>query len=266
MKKVIRLIIILLCLVVLAFSLYKIFIWMQENKRSEENLNQINEITNVQEVEDNDKTEIIESKEEETSPYWTFIKMKLIDVDLNELKEKNKDTIGWIQIGGTNINYPFVQTNNNDYYLTHSFDNTYNSAGWIFLDYRNNNNLSNKNSILYGHDRYNNTMFGDLRNILNNGWLNNINNHIIKISTPNENSLWQVFSVYHIKTTSDYLETSFDNDTEYQNFLNMISTRTNHNFNTTINTKDRIITLSTCYNDDERIVLHAKLIKREVKE
>ena len=75
-------------------------------------------------------------------------------------------------------------------------------------------------------------MFGTLRKVLNNGWLNNTDNFVIKISTETENSLWQIFSVYHIPTTSDYLKTDFDDDTEYKNFLDMIKNRSSHNFNT----------------------------------
>ena len=73
--------------------------------------------------------------------------MNLIDVDFTELKKVNSDVKGWIQVNGTNINYPFVQTKDTKFYLNHSFDKKYNDAGWVFLDYRNNIDLSNKNNI-----------------------------------------------------------------------------------------------------------------------
>lgn len=78
----------------------------------------------ITEVKDNENTEIIEQKEEiqKNNPYWDYIKMNLINVDFEELKNTNPDTLGWIQVNGTNINYPFVQTNNNDYYLNHSYN------------------------------------------------------------------------------------------------------------------------------------------------
>ena len=72
--------------------------------------------------------------------------MNLIDVDFTELKQTNSDVIGWIQVNGTNINYPFVQTNDNSYYLTHAFNKSYNDAGWVFLDYRN-NDTNNRNIV-----------------------------------------------------------------------------------------------------------------------
>ena len=108
-------------------------------------------------------------------------------------------------------------------------------------------------------------MFGTLRNALTNGWLDNINNYVFKISTPYENSLWQVFSIYHIPTTSDYLRINFSNDADFDSFIKMLTDRSAHNFNTNVTSSDRIITLSTCYNESERVVLHAKLIKYEKK-
>ena len=108
-------------------------------------------------------------------------------------------------------------------------------------------------------------MFGALRNILNNNWLNNPNNYIIKISTEKENSLWQIFSAYHLPTTNDYLQTTFSGDTEYQIFLEMLKNRSSFNFNTNVSSNDNILTLSTCYNNSDKMVVHAKLIKKENK-
>ena len=111
------------------------------------------------------------------------------------------------------------------------------------------------------HRRLYNTIFCSLKNTLSEDWLNNKDNHIIKISTIYNNSLWEVFSVYHIPTTSDYLNISFIDDNEYKLFLNMLLNRSIYNFNTNVDVNDKILTLSTCYNDKDKIVVHAKLIK-----
>ena len=108
--------------------------------------------------------------------------MNLLNVDFTELKNINSNTKGWIQVNGTNINYPFVQANDNNYYLTHSYDNSYNSAGWVFMDYRNNVENLSKNTILYAHGRLDTTMFGSLRNITKSKWFNDSNNYIVKTS------------------------------------------------------------------------------------
>ena len=260
-------ILLVICLFIFVYSGYKIIRWKIDSNNTKKEIKDINKKVKIKEVKDNDNTIIIEQKEEipKSDPYWDFIKVNLIDVDFSKLLETNSNTKGWIQIAGTNINYPFVQTNNNDYYLTHSFDNSYNEAGWVFMDYRNDIKNFDKNTIIYAHGRYDNTMFGTLKNIFKNDWLNDQSNYIIKLSTEHENTLWQVFSVYKIKTTDDYIQVYFSDDDDYQDFLDMISQRSMHNFNTSVNTNDNILTLSTCYNETEKVVLHAKLIKKEVK-
>lgn len=252
------------CIEALCFSLYGIAKWKIDSKNTNDEIDNLNTFTEVTEINDSENTEIINSDEiDKSNPYWDYIKTPLINVDFDNLKSINSDVKGWIKVNGTNINYPFVQTNNNSYYLTHAFDKSYNSAGWVFMDYR--NSLNDKNTILYAHGRIDKTMFGSLKNILTSEWYNNSNNYIIRISSEKENTLWQVFSVYHMPTTNDYLQIDFTNDDEYLLFLTNLKNRSLYNFNTTINAKDKILTLSTCYNKDEKMVMHAKLIKRETK-
>ena len=263
--KIILIIIIFISIIMLSYSIITIIIWNIDSNKTNIQIKKIEEVK-TNEIEDNKDTNIINNEEitDKFNPYWDYIKMNMIDVDFSELKKINNDVRGWIQVNRTNINYPFLQAKDNKYYLKHSFDKSYNSAGWLFLDYRN-NYTDNKNTIIYAHSRLDKTMFGSLRSLLNKSWLNNTNNHVIKISTLKENSLWQVFSVYHIKTTSDYIQTDFSSDMEYQEFLNKIINRSSYNFNTTISSKDNILTLSTCYNDTEKMVVHAKLIKNSSK-
>ena len=117
-------------------------------------------------------------------------------------------------------------------------------------------NELDKNTIIYAHGRLNGTMFGSLKNIFNSDWFNDINNHVVKLSTPTENTLWQVFSVYHIPTTSDYLQVKFSNDTDFLDFINMLKSRSQYDFNVEFSAEDKILTLSTCYNDEERAREH----------
>lgn len=246
-------------------SIINILFWADDNKKSKDLTNEINEITNVETIEDSEETELINKPLDTNNDYWYYVTFPLINVDLTELKKKNSDTIGWINVNNTNINYPIVQYTDNDYYLHHSYDKTQNEAGWIYLDYRNNKDFSNKNNIIYGHYRLDNTMFATLLNALNYSWYTNKDNHIIRISTETENTLWQIISVYKIPVESYYIKTNFYTDNEYQEFLNTIVGRSIHNFNTDISTEDNILTLSTCFSDDIRMVVHAKLIKKETK-
>ncbi len=253
-------------LAIIVFCLIKIFVWGKNNKDTSKLIEDINNTVNVTLREDDSNTEIVnDTKEEVTSDYWYYIKFPLIDVDITKLKEKNADTVGWINVNNTNINYPFVQGKDNSYYLSHSFDKKYNEAGWVFLDYRNSKDLNNKNTILYAHSRLDKTMFGSLSKVLKFSWYNNKDNHIIRLSTETENTLWQIFSVYKIPEESYYITTNFNSNEEYTKFLNTIKQRSIHNFNTNLDINDKILTLSTCYSDTERTVVHAKLIKRSPK-
>lgn len=265
-KNIILILMFLILFITLNISIYNIIKWKLDSNKTNEEINTIQENTNIEEVQDNKGTEIIKQAKKipKENPYWDYIKMNMIDVNFDNLKKINSDVVGWIKINGTNINYPFVQSKDNKYYLTHSFSKSYNNAGWVFLDYRN-NNINNRNTIIYAHGRTDKTMFGTLRKVLNNGWINNTNNYVIKISTEKENSLWQIFSIYHIPTTNDYLQTEFKDEREYQRFLNILKNRSNHNFNTSITSNDTILTLSTCYNDSEKMVVNAKLIKKQKK-
>ncbi len=261
------LVIIVLSFALLIVSLSHIIKWAIESKEIQDISSNAQKEVVIKEVEDDEQTEIIEQPKEveKFNPYWDYIKMNLLEVDFSNLKKTNSDVIGWIQVPNTNVNYPFVQTTDNDYYLHHAFNKSRNSAGWIFLDYRNDLEILNQNTIIYGHGRYDRTMFGSLKNLLKSSWQKNTNNHIIKLSTEYQNTLWQIFSVYHIPTTGDYLTTYFPSEEEYQAFLDKILKRSAYQFPTTVSSTDKILTLSTCYNDEEKLVVHAKLIKIQNK-
>ena len=267
-EKIIFIVLIVLFSLLFIYSTFNIIKWFIDSSKTNKQIKEIQNNVTVNEVVDNENTEIIEGNEEvsKSNPYWDFIKLNMIDVDFSELMSTNKDTIGWIQVNGTNVNYPFVQTKDNSYYLNHSYDYSKNESGWVFLDYRNNINNLDKNTIIYAHGRNDRTMFGSLRFILNNGWINNKNNFVIKISTEKENSMWQIVSAYHIPVTSDYLITNFTDNNDFMEFANMIIDRSMYDFDTKINENDYLLTLSTCYNKTDRMVIHAKLIKKETKD
>ena len=265
-------IILIISIITAAISILIILNWFKDNQETEKIVDKVTNIAKVTDVVDNEKTELVNPPSESKNgnipnDYWDFIKLPLINVDFTELIKSNKDTVGWINVNNTNINYPVVQTKNNEDYLTKAFDGTKNQAGWIFADYRNNMKDFDQNTVIYGHSRLNSTMFGTLFNVLNKSWYTNKYNHVIKFSTPYENTMWQVFSVYKIGPEVYYLTTSFASDTEYTEFLSTLKGRSIYNFNVELSESDKIITLSTCSDaaGTGRIVLHAKLIKKEVR-
>ena len=158
------------------------------------------------------------------------------------------------------------QKNDRDssYYLDHSFDGTYNVAGWLFADYKSNLNKFEKNTVIYGHGRVEEVMFGSLNNTLDESWYTNKENQIIKLSTEKKNTLWQIVSIYTIPSESYYLTHTFENDESYQTFLNTMLSRSIYDFGVDLNTSDKLLTLSTCLDfNGNRIVVQAKLIKEQ---
>ena len=244
--------------------------WLFDNQKTKELGKELIEETPIEQVTEtnSEQVEQINPPEDPHNDYWDYIKIPLISVDFTELKNKNSDTVAWIQVGGTNINYPVVQTTDNKYYLTHAFDKSYNEAGWVYSDYRNDWNNLKENTIIYGHGRWDKTVFGSLKNVLTSTWQNNKDNHIVHLSTPTENTLWQVFSVYQSDAESYYLTTTFyQNEAAHQEFLDTMISRSVYPFGTTVTTNDKILTLSTCAEDNiHRIVLQAKLIKKETRQ
>lgn len=183
------------------------------------------------------------------------------DINFSELLKVNNEIVGFIKVGGTNINYPVVRSNDNKYYLNHAYDKKKNIKGSIFLDYRNNLDSLSKNNIIYGHGMYDNTMFGSLDNLLTDNWLKNDNNYYIKLYTPNKLLVFKIFSVYTIEKEGYYIKTYFSNREVYKKFLKTIEKRSIYDFGVNIKTSDKILTLSTCKNNfGKRIVVHAKLI------
>lgn len=206
--------------------------------------------------------EIDEEPVEEKSMYWQYLNTPLSSVDFTDLLKQNKDTIGWLIVNNTNVNYPVVQTTNNDYYLNHAFDRSSNGAGWVYADFRNNFDELSKNTVIYAHGRKDKVMFGSLTNTLDADWYENKDNQIIQFSTLKYNTMWQVFSVYKIKAESYYITTDFSSDDSFETFIDTMKNRSIYDFGVDLNENDKLLTLSTCYNDNGiRLVVQAKLVK-----
>ena len=197
--------------------------------------------------------------------YWDYSQIPMMSVDFSTLLQKNMETVAWLYVNNTNVNYPVVQTTDNEFYLTHSYDGSYNIAGWVFADFRADFTNFKRNNVIYGHGRgADNIMFGTLTNVLEEWWYTNEVNHYIKLSTPTKNTVWKVFSVYTIQAEAYYLTHNFVSDDSFRAYLNTIVGRSIYNFNTDVNVSDKVLTLSTCLDTNgNRIVVHAKLVREE---
>ena len=249
---------------IILINLKTILNWEKDNQEIKKIETNIEEEIQIEIIEE--EGEIINPPKVKESDYWLYIKVPFQNVDLEALKEKNNDTVGFINIKNTNINYPIVQTTNNDYYLNHAYDKSYNEAGWVFMDYRN-NNFNDFNTIIYGHGRLNKTVFGSLKDLLKDSWQSNKDNYTLTISSLTMNYVYQIFSIYTIDAESYYIKTKFDTNEDKQDWITEMNNRNTSIIYSPANINDKIITLSTCLNNDNgRVVVHAKLIKQQTKE
>ncbi len=179
-----------------------------------------------------------------------------ISINFEELKKMNSDTIGYIEIPNTNINYVVVKGKDNSYYLTHNFNKEYNVAGWIFMDYKNVVDGTDKNIVIYGHDVADKSMFGSLSKLLDEGNLENIENRIISFITDKEIKKYQIFSIYTIKPEKYYITTDFK-EQEFIKFKEKVKERSQIKLEADLDNKN-ILTLSTCQNyGAKRLAVHA---------
>ena len=181
-------------------------------------------------------------------------------VDFNSLKEKNKDTIGWLIIKDTVIDYPVVQSFDNEYYLKRDFYGRDNVYGWIFADSRNTFPNLLQNTIIYGHNTSSGIMFGDLIKLLDETWYQDEEHKYINFSTEKENYKFEIFSVYRVTSTNDYLDVTFGSN--FGEYINLVKNRSFYDFGVEVS-DEKILTLSTCYDvqsSSVKLVVHAKLV------
>ena len=180
----------------------------------------------------------------------------------DNLFEKNIDYRGWIKIDNTNINYPILQGQDNEEYLYKDINNEYIVSGSIFMNYLN-NGFDDQNTVLFGHNMKNGTMFANLKKYKEEDFF--YNNNDIEIELSNGQYLkYKVFSVYITDINDNYTKTSFEDKDEYKEFLERIN-KSIYKSDISVNENDKIITLSTCsYEfDDARLVVTGKLIDKE---
>ena len=230
----------IICLIGLVYSLINIINWKKDVDNNKNIVEEIKENITVDEEDDS------------------------IKIDFKSLKEQNSDVVAYVKVNGTNIDYVVVKGNDNSYYLKHNFNKEYNIAGWIFSDFHNKFDESDKNIVIFGHNTKDGSMFGTLKNVLDKSWQENEDNLEIILVTEKGQYKYQVFSTYQITPEDYYINTIFNNDDEYTKFINKIKSRSNYDYNVEVSSNDKVLTLSSCIGDGKkRVVLHAKLIENE---
>ena len=240
-------IIIFICVGVIIFSSYNIVNWFIDNENNKKLLNSIHDQVSVTQEE-----VTVDNK-----------KIKKYHYDLSKLLSQNSDTVGWVSVSNTNIDYPVVQATDNDYYLNHSFDRTQNTAGWVFADYRSNCSHLGYNTVIYGHNRKDQSMFGSLQTVLKEDWYADEDNLYIHFSTLNEDHVYRIFSTFicNDEHVSAYTQTDFSNEQEFNNYIQKLAGCSSRDYGTDISETKQIITLYTCYGiNNQRLLVCATLV------
>lgn len=194
----------------------------------------------------------------------TFYGISKIDVTL--LKRKNPDTVGWISIPGSTVNYPVVQGEDNEFYLNNNFYKKPSNFGSIYLDTKIDPakiGTRYSNTVIYGHNMYDGQMFSFLLNYIQNDENQKYFDDNSEFMTLFDKKIykWQIFSAYKTDRNFDYLQSDFKDSNDYEGFLIRLVKNSTYKNNIQVGKEDAIITLSTCYTSIyyDRIAIHAKL-------
>lgn len=165
-------------------------------------------------------------------------------VNFDALWELNDDVVAWLYSEGTTINYPVAQGYDNNQYLRHLLDGTYNTAGTLFLDYRNEDDFSGRNSIIYGHKMKNGSMFASLLSYESQEYYEE--HPVLLLVTPEKNYKIELFTAYLTSVESGAWKRNFDSDEAFLKWCERAKDRSYFECDVTPTAEDRILTLSTC--------------------
>jgi len=248
-----RKILLFICIVVFIYSSINILAYFYEGYKNKRMYQELEKLFHTQEV------QYIKNPESE---------QRAVSLDEERMLQKfvplleiNPEVVGWLVIPGTIIDYPVVQTDNNEYYLSHDINGKKSNRGAIFMDYRNTPDGNDKNTILYGHNMRDGSMFKDITKFKNRVFFEQ--NTTIWFYTLNELTQWEIFSAYVTETAFNYLRKDFPSDEDYLDYINTLKNKSMHKSEVELNKDDKIITLSTCSYEfnDARFVVHARRIK-----
>ncbi len=199
------------------------------------------------------------SEEQQEAPLTQQVKRGSIQVDFAALQALNEQIVAWIRTSDGTLNYPVVRGTDNEYYLNHLVDGRVNRNGSIFMDFRNEPDLSDQNTFLYGHNMLDGTMFASLSRYSTAGYYEE--HPELQLLTPEGNYVLQVFAGCVVPGNSDLYQISFRDEAEFGTYLERVRALSEFSTEVEVAPEDRIVTLSTCaYNyEDARYVLFCKL-------
>ena len=234
-----------------AFNLYHIY---TEYKKGTDEYNQIEEMAVTER--DADSAEVAGPNAQLKPP---------IEVDFDKLKSVNEDVVGWIYVDALpDISYPIVKGKDNQTYLHQTYEKNYNFAGTIFVDYENSGDFSDCNTLVYGHNMKNGSMFGHLKKFREYDKLYKQDKYFW-ILTPERNYRYEIITAYTTGVNSDTYTLFKGPGEEFEKYLETIKGYSEiQTDDTDLTIKDRIVTLSTCTgNESTRFVVQGKRVDAE---
>ena len=196
-----------------------------------------------------EQTEAPEDDNTETEPARENLSVVLPTVDFEALRETSPDIIGWLALPDTAINYPVTQADDNEYYLHHLYDGTYNKTGCLFADYENQENFSDRNTIIYGHNMRDGSMFATLNEYDEQSYYDG--HPQMYLVTPDGGYVVEIFTAFVAKPSESGSDTSpwrlsFKDDGAYTTWLSEMAGRSVIETDVTVTSSDKVLTLSTC--------------------
>ncbi|MDY4694123.1 MAG: class B sortase [Blautia sp.] len=233
-----------------AFNLHHIY---SEYKKGTDEYNRIEQMAVTTRDPDENETEDPDSTENVKVP---------MNIDFASLKSVNDDVIGWIYVEALpDINYPVVQGKDNETYLHRTYEKNYNFAGTIFVDYENKNDFSDCNTLVYGHNMKNGSMFAQLKKFSQDDETYKKSKYFW-IFTPEKNYRYEIISAYTTGVNSDTYTLFKGPGEEFMEYLKKIRGYSEIQTDSgEMTVKDKIVTLSTCTgNEATRYVVQGKRV------
>ena len=212
-----------------------------------------------------EQTEAPEDDTTETEPAEEDPSVVLPVVDFEALRETGPDIIGWLSLPDTVINYPVTQADDNEYYLHHLYDGTYNKVGCLFADYENKADFSDRNTIIYGHNMRDGSMFAALNEYDEQSYFDT--HKQMYLVTPEGSYLCEIFAAFVAKPSESGSDTSpwrlsWKDDGSYTTWLTAMAERSVVETDVTVTSSDKVLTLSTCTpGGASRFIVMAKLVE-----
>lgn len=257
---VIRSLVLIIAAAVFLFSAYQLVMIYLEYKKGTDEYEKIREYA-VESTSDEGKTEDLnEGKEEQTEE---ADEPQGPQIDFEALKAVNPDVVGWLEVEALDISYPIVQTTDNDHYLHYTFEGQRNANGAIFLEHTNKSDFEDCNTIIYGHNMRNGSMFGSFRKLHEQA---NLTSPYVWICTPEHTWRYKIFSVHTTSVTGETYTLFSMADEQFAEYLKSMKAASELKLDAEPDVNDKVITMSTCTGDSKtRFVIQAKRLEKGEK-